>query len=90
MAFARGVGEFGTVIFVTSNIPLKTEVISRHIANLLEQYDLAGATAVGGVTLASGPFALLLAHQRGSGPGSAGTRCARDPPHPHRRRPRFF
>ncbi len=60
MAFARGVGEFGTVIFVTSNIPLKTEVISRHIANLLEQYDLAGATAVGAVTLLAS-FALLLA-----------------------------
>jgi len=60
MAFARGVGEFGTVIFVTSNVPLKTEVISRHIANLLEQYDLAGATAVGAVTLLAS-FALLLA-----------------------------
>jgi sulfate transport system permease protein len=60
MAFARGVGEFGTVIFVTSNIPLKTEVVSRHIANLLEQYNLAGATAVGAVTLGAS-FALLLA-----------------------------
>jgi sulfate transport system permease protein len=66
MAFARGVGEFGTVIFVTSNIPLKTEVISRHIANLLEQYDLAGATAVGAVTLAAS-FLFLFAINAGQG-----------------------
>lgn len=60
MAFSRGVGEYGTIIFLTSNIPLQTEVVSRHIANLLEQYDVAGATAVGAVTLLAS-FAILLA-----------------------------
>lgn len=46
MAFARGLGEYGSVIFVAGNIPFESEVTSRLIYNRLDQYDVVGATAV--------------------------------------------
>ncbi len=51
LSFARSIGEYGTVIFVAGNIPLKSEVISRYIYNKIDQYDLEGAMAVSTVLL---------------------------------------
>jgi sulfate transport system permease protein len=59
LAFARAVGEYGSIIFIAGNMPMKTEIASLLIITKLEQYDYAGATAVGlGMLLLS--FALLL------------------------------
>ena len=46
LAFARGLGEYGTVVFISGNLPLKTETVPFLILARLEQYDYAGATAV--------------------------------------------
>jgi sulfate transport system permease protein len=46
LAFARAVGEYGSVIFIAGNMPMKTEITSLLIITKLEQYDYAGATAV--------------------------------------------
>lgn len=47
LAFARAVGEYGSVIFIAGNIPLKSEIAPLLIVIKLEQYDYAGAAAVG-------------------------------------------
>lgn len=47
LAFARGVGEYGSVIFIAGNVPYVSEVIPLLIFTKLEQYDVAGATAIG-------------------------------------------
>lgn len=60
LALARGLGEYGAVIFISGNIPLSTEVTSLVVAAKLDQYDYAGAAAVAMVMLAAA-FALLLA-----------------------------
>jgi sulfate transport system permease protein len=60
MAFARAVGEYGSVIFIAGNLPMKTEITPLLIVTRLEQYDYAGATALALVMLAAS-FALLLA-----------------------------
>lgn len=59
MAFARGVGEYGAVIFISGNIPMKSEVTSTIIAHKLDQYDYAGAAGVAVVMLAASFLALL-------------------------------
>lgn len=59
MAFARGVGEFGSVYFIAGNMPYKTEIAPLLILIRLEQFDYAGATAIGVVMLVVA-FALLL------------------------------
>jgi len=46
LAFARAVGEYGSVIFIAGNMPMKTEITSLLIITKLEQYDYAGATAI--------------------------------------------
>lgn len=51
LAFARGVGEYGSVIFIAGNIPLVSEITPLIIITKLEQYDIAGATAVAVVML---------------------------------------
>ncbi len=51
LAFARGIGEYGSIVFISGNIPFKTEVASLLIMAKLEQYDYAGATALGLVML---------------------------------------
>jgi sulfate transport system permease protein len=58
MAFARSVGEYGSVIFIAGNMPLKSEITPLLIMIKLEQYDYAGATALGVVMLVA---AFLLA-----------------------------
>jgi sulfate/thiosulfate transport system permease protein len=47
LAFARAVGEYGSVVFIAGNMPLKTEIAPLLIVIKLEQYDYAGAAAVG-------------------------------------------
>jgi sulfate transport system permease protein len=60
MAFARGVGEYGSVIFIAGNIPAVSEIAPLLIIIKLEQYDYAGAAAIGVVMLAAS-FVMLLA-----------------------------
>lgn len=59
MALARGLGEYGSVIFIAGNMPMKTEITSLLIITRLEQFDYAGATAIGSVMLLAS-FVLLL------------------------------
>lgn len=59
LAFARGIGEYGSVVFISGNMPMKTEIAPLLIMTKLEQYDYAGATAVALVLLLCS-FALLL------------------------------
>ena len=59
MAFARAVGEYGSVIFIAGNMPMVSEITPLIIISKLEQYDYAGATAVAVVMLAIS-FVLLL------------------------------
>jgi sulfate transport system permease protein len=51
LAFGRALGEYGSVIFIAGNMPLKTEIVPLVIMTKLEQYDYAGATAVALVML---------------------------------------
>jgi sulfate/thiosulfate transport system permease protein len=60
LAFARGLGEYGSVVFISGNMPLQTEITPLLIMTKLEQYDYAGATAIACVLLAMS-FVLLLA-----------------------------
>ncbi len=60
LAFARALGEYGSVIFISGNLPLRTEVVPLLIVARLEQYDYDGATAIAAVMLALS-FGLLLA-----------------------------
>ncbi|MBM3320247.1 MAG: sulfate ABC transporter permease subunit CysT [Candidatus Eisenbacteria bacterium] len=60
LAFARGLGEYGSVIFISGNMPMKTEITPLLIMIKLEEYDYAGATAIALVFLAIS-FAILLA-----------------------------
>ncbi len=59
MAFARAIGEYGSVIFIAGNMPMISEITPLIIIGKLEQYDFAGATAVAVVMLVMS-FALLL------------------------------
>jgi sulfate transport system permease protein len=60
MAFARAVGEYGSVVFISGNMPMRTEITPLLIITKLEQYDYAGATAIAVVMLVVS-FVLLLA-----------------------------
>lgn len=59
MAFARGLGEYGSVVFISGNMPLKTEIAPLLIMTKLEQYDYMGATAIALVMLIIS-FVMLL------------------------------
>jgi len=59
LAFARAVGEYGSVIFIAGNIPMVSEITPLMIITKLEQYDYAGATAIAAVMLVFS-FILLL------------------------------
>ena len=59
LAFARGVGEYGSVIFIAGNQPYKTEIAPLMIISRLEEYDYAGATTIAVVMLILS-FAILL------------------------------
>jgi sulfate transport system permease protein len=60
LAFARGIGEYGSVVFISGNLPLKTEITPLLIVIKLEQYDYDGAAALGFFMLAMS-FVMLLA-----------------------------
>jgi sulfate/thiosulfate transport system permease protein len=78
LAFARALGEYGSVIFIAGNVPMKSEITSLLIITKLEQYDYAGATALAVVMLVVSFVMLLLINtlqwylQRRTGRGSAG------------------
>jgi sulfate/thiosulfate transport system permease protein len=59
LAFARAVGEYGSVVFISGNMPMKTEIVPLLIITKLEQFDYAGATAIALVMLLAS-FALLF------------------------------
>jgi sulfate transport system permease protein len=80
MAFARAIGEYGSVVFISGNMPMKTEITPLLINTKLEQYDYAGATAIAVVMLVFS-FIMLLSinllqkwssrhHQLASTPGA--------------------
>ena len=60
MAFARAIGEYGSVIFIAGNMPMVSEITPLIIISKLEQYDYAGATAVALVMLCAAFIMLLL------------------------------
>jgi len=59
LAFARALGEYGSVVFISGNMPMRTEITPLLIITKLEQYDYAGATAIAVVMLVAS-FGLLL------------------------------
>ena len=59
LAFARALGEYGSVVFISGNMPMKTEITPLLIITKLEQYDYAGATGIAVVMLLAS-FSLLL------------------------------
>ena len=86
LAFARGVGEYGSVIFIAGNMPMRTEITPLLIVTKLEEYDYTGATAIAVVMLVIS-FAFLLSinflqrwssNREGANDRSASrTRCVR-------------
>jgi sulfate transport system permease protein len=60
LAFARAVGEYGSVVFISGNMPMRTEITSLLIITKLEQYDFAGASALA-VVMLTASFLILLA-----------------------------
>jgi sulfate/thiosulfate transport system permease protein len=60
MAFARAIGEYGSVIFIAGNVPMVSEIVPLIIIGKLEQYDVAGATAVAVVMLLASFIMLLV------------------------------
>ncbi len=63
LAFARAVGEYGTIVFISGNLPMQTEIAPLLIVIKLEQYDYAGATVIAVVMLAF-TLAMLTAIHR--------------------------
>ncbi len=63
LSFARGLGEYGSVVFISGNMPMKTEITPLLIMTRLEQFDYAGAAALA-VVLLSASFVMLLAINR--------------------------
>ena len=62
LAFARGLGEYGSVIFIAGNLPMRSEITPLLIMIKLEQYDYPGATAIALVFLLASFSLLLLAN----------------------------
>jgi sulfate/thiosulfate transport system permease protein len=60
LAFARALGEYGSVVFISGNLPFRTEITAVLIMSKLEQYDYAGATAISVIMLISSFLILLL------------------------------
>ncbi|HEY3400038.1 MAG TPA: sulfate ABC transporter permease subunit CysT [Geothrix sp.] len=63
LSFARAVGEYGSVVFISGNLPFKTEIAPLLIVVKLEQYDYDGAVALAVVMLAVSLLVLLAVHQ---------------------------
>ncbi|HUL00222.1 MAG TPA: sulfate ABC transporter permease subunit CysT [Nitrospirota bacterium] len=60
MAFARGLGEYGSVVFISGNMPMKTEIAPLLIVTKLEQFDVPGAAAIATVMLVVSFVFLLI------------------------------
>lgn len=60
LAFARGIGEYGSVIFIAGNMPFESEIAPLLIVTQLEQYSYTGATAIAAVMLVASFLLLLL------------------------------
>jgi sulfate/thiosulfate transport system permease protein len=60
LAFARGLGEYGSVIFIAGNVPMVSEIAPLLIIIKLEQYDYPGATAIATVVLVAGFIMLFV------------------------------
>ncbi|HOC67704.1 MAG: Sulfate transport system permease protein CysT [Candidatus Hydrogenedentes bacterium ADurb.Bin101] len=60
LAFARALGEYGSVVFISGNMPMRTEIVSLLIMGKLEQFDYDGATALAVMTLLLSFMILLL------------------------------
>ena len=63
LAFARALGEYGSVVFIAGNMPMRTEITPLIVVTKLEQYDYAGAAAISAVTLVAA-FLILLGINR--------------------------
>jgi sulfate transport system permease protein len=61
-AFARALGEYGSVVFIAGNMPMKTEITSLLIMTKLDQYDYAGAASLGVVMLGISLLLLVVIH----------------------------
>ena len=61
-AFARALGEYGSVVFIAGNMPMKTEISSLLIMTKLDQYDYAGAASIGVVMLGISLVFLVVIH----------------------------
>jgi sulfate transport system permease protein len=59
LAFARALGEYGSIVFISGNMPMRTEIVPLLMVMKLEQFDYAGATAIA-VTMLMASFVLLL------------------------------
>ncbi len=59
LSLARAIGEYGSVVFIAGNVPMRTEITPLLIISKLEQYDVAGATAIA-VVMLTASFVLLL------------------------------
>jgi len=62
LAFGRAVGEYGSVVFISGNLPFKTEIAPLMIVTKLEQYDYAGATTIGLVMLIASFLILAISN----------------------------
>ena len=62
LAFGRAVGEYGSVVFISGNLPFKTEIAPLLITMRLEEYDYSGAATIGVVMLAASFTILLLSN----------------------------
>jgi sulfate transport system permease protein len=60
LALARGIGEYGSIVFISGNLPFKTEITSLLIITKLEEFDYTGAAVIA-VVMLSASFLLLFA-----------------------------
>ncbi len=63
MSYGRAVGEYGSIVFISGNIPFKTEITPLMIIQKLEQYDYSGAAAIGSTMLAASLIIVLAGHR---------------------------
>jgi len=63
MSYGRAVGEYGSIVFISGNIPFKTEITPLMIIQKLEQYDYPGAAAIGVVMLAASLLIVLIGNK---------------------------
>jgi sulfate transport system permease protein len=63
LSFGRSVGEYGSVVFISGNLPFKTEIAPLLIVTRLEQYDYAGATTIGLLMLFASFLILVISNR---------------------------